>query len=195
MLKPGWNSASCKSHNISHFFFPLQAQSHRKNSGGREKKVFFFFFFFLWSQRSKMGEEGGRGGGGGGSKTQQAPPPKKSQIKKSKKNRTHTHTEKMNTSLWTDEKKNWKEKNVNDAGFKGELLLNSARRSFNTVQSFFIFFWGGVEWSGVGKGMWKQQQLQTTINNKIKNLESSGEFQIGSPWSRPSLTSKIKNKN
>lgn len=42
-------------YNISHFFFPLQAQSHMKNSGGGEKLSFFFSFI-----SEEMGGEGVR---------------------------------------------------------------------------------------------------------------------------------------
>lgn len=37
--------------NISHFFFPLQAQSHMKNSGGEKTKTKHLSFFPLLSQK------------------------------------------------------------------------------------------------------------------------------------------------
>lgn len=175
MLKPGWNSASCKSHNISHFFFLCKLNLTGRTQEEEEKKVFFSFysFFFLWSQRSKMGEEGVRGGRWwGGEEKHSKLPPKKSQIKKSPKKIEHTHTLRKWTPAYELMKKKLKEKkNVNDAGFKGELLLNSARRSFNTVQSFiflFLFFIlgrGGVEWGGE-RDVKTTTTTTTTTNNK-----------------------------
>lgn len=77
-------------YNISHFFFPLQAQSHMKNSG-EEKKNLALFSFYL----RRDGWRGSEGGSWEKRATQQAP---KSKIKKKKKSKQkHTHR-KWNTS-------------------------------------------------------------------------------------------------
>lgn len=73
-------------YNISHFFFPLQAQSHMKNSG-EEKKTWLFFSFIseemVWEGvRVEVGKKVGNTASS------------KSKIKKkTKQNKTHTHTE------------------------------------------------------------------------------------------------------
>lgn len=73
-------------YNISHFFFPLQAQSHMKNSGGEKKKNLALFSFYL----RRDGWRGSEGGSWEKRATQQAP---KSKIKKKKNPNKNTHTE------------------------------------------------------------------------------------------------------
>lgn len=73
-------------YNISHFFFPLQAQSHMKNSGEKTKQKTQLFFPVI---SEEMGGEGVKVEVGEKRATQQAP---KSKIKKKNPNK-NTHTE------------------------------------------------------------------------------------------------------
>lgn len=97
LKKTRWKSARCKSL-IFHIFFPLQAQSHMKNSEGEKQKK--LSFFFLLSQRRWVEREWGWRFGKKKKKEQHG---KLQKLKKKKNpNKIKTHR-KWNTSSWTEE--------------------------------------------------------------------------------------------